>query len=411
MEQMDDALDMMESMGGHIASTNDPSPSTENTGGREVEVKAKPQSKSTRKSTRKPQSKSTRKSTRKSCEEDEVDNVDKGVGTGQIAIPSGVTIVDLACTDTLDGFCPVGHTVNIIGDRNSGKSILCMASMAETFHRHGDHFAYDYYDYECAVSFDVKGLFGAKFENSLNLYTPDNSPEWSIEGLQYKIIQDVESGPRYIVIDSCDVLKPKSEIEGILKPETDKKTMGLERAKGVTRFFRAICPAVAKSGSFLIVVSQAKDNIGFGAMFKPKTRFGGSALGFNAYVEMWLGPGQQIKSGDFKVGQWTKCKIERSKANGKRHTIEFPILPAYGIDDTRSNINWLVQHGVLATSGTTIDLSPLGDGFEYKGRNSYQFVEENGLEDVLAEKVHEYWAEREKMLIEKTFGGRQRRYE
>ena len=76
----------------------------------------------------------------------------------QIYIPSGVTLVDLASSDTTHGFCTAGHTVNIIGDRNSGKSMMCMASMAETYHRHGDIFEYDYYDYERAVSFDVPRL-------------------------------------------------------------------------------------------------------------------------------------------------------------------------------------------------------------------------------------------------------------
>ena len=120
----------------------------------------------------------------------------------QIYIPSGVTLIDLACTDTAKGFCSAGHTVNIIGDRNSGKSILCLASMAETYHRHKDLFKYDYYDYERAVSFNVAKLFGNKFAEKLNHIEPDNDEGWAIENLRVKILESLKKGPRYIVIDA-----------------------------------------------------------------------------------------------------------------------------------------------------------------------------------------------------------------
>ena len=329
----------------------------------------------------------------------------------QIYIPSGVTLVDLASSDTTLGFCTAGHTVNIIGDRNSGKSMMCMASMAETYHRHGDIFEYDYYDYERAISFDVPRLFGKKFNEKLNLCEPDNSAEWCIENIRTKILNDLLKHRRYIIIDSCDIMKPLSEIERIYKVADGKGTFGTERAKAMTAFFRSICPAVAESGSFMIIVSQARDNIGYGSMFTPKVRSGGSALGYNAFVEMWLAPAGQIKSGEFKVGQWTKAKIERSKVNGKKHSVEFAILPAYGIDDTRSNINWLIENGALQCSSGKIDMSALGEEFAYNGKNPYLFVEENGLESKLVEYVRKVWDCNEQALISKTFGGRKGRYE
>jgi len=286
-----------------------------------------------------------------------------------------------------------------------------MASMAETYHRHGDIFEYDYYDYERAVSFDVPRLFGKKFNEKLNLCEPDNSAEWCIENIRTKILNDLLKHRRYIIIDSCDIMKPLSEIERIYKVADGKGTFGTERAKAMTAFFRSICPAIAESGSFMIIVSQARDNIGFDSMFTPKVRSGGRALGYNAFVEMWLAPAGQIKSGEFKVGQWTKAKIERSKVNGKKHSVEFAILPAYGIDDTRSNINWLIEKGALRCSSGKIDMSALGEEFAYNGKNPYLFVEENGLEAKLVEIVKRVWDCNEQALISKTFGGRKGRYE
>ncbi len=328
----------------------------------------------------------------------------------QIYIPSGVTLIDLACTDTVKGFCSAGHTVNIIGDRNSGKSILCLASMAETYHRHKDLFKYDYYDYERAVSFNVAKLFGNKFAKKLNHIEPDNDEGWAIENLRVKILESLKKGPRYIVIDSIDVMKPIVEVSSLYKETDGKKTMGTERAKAITAFFRSICPAIADSGSFLIAVSQARDNIGVGAMFTPKVRSGGRALGYYAYIEMWLAPGPQIKTGDVKVGQWTMAKIERSKYNGKKRTVSFPILPAYGIDDTRGNIDWLLEEGVIKKVGKrVVDMTPIG--VEYEGDNPYLFVEENGEVMKVLAAVKERWDHNERILVERTFEGRKGRYE
>ena len=64
------------------------------------------------------------------------------------------------------------------------------------------------------------------------------------------------------MIDSIDVMKPIVEVSSLYKETDGKKTMGTERAKAITAFFRSICPAIADSGSFLIAVSQARDNIG-----------------------------------------------------------------------------------------------------------------------------------------------------
>lgn len=145
-------------------------------------------------------------------------------------------------------------------------------------------------------------------------------------------------------------------------------------------------------------------------MFTPKVRSGGRALGYYAYIEMWLAPGPQIKTGDVKVGQWTMAKIERSKYNGKKRTVSFPILPAYGIDDTRGNIDWLVEEGVIKKVGKrVVDMTPIG--VEYEGDNPYLFVEENGEVMKVLAAVKERWDYNERLLVERTFEGRKGRYE
>jgi len=349
-----------------------------------------------------------------------------------VYIPSGCTLTDLGCTDTLKGFCPAGHTVNIIGDRNAGKTALSLASMAETEYRRPKYFKMKFIDYEQAMSFDIKKLYGENFHKVFELQTPEDTLEWAIENIATRIVEEVKSGPHFYVIDSAEVMKPKEEIELILAGlPVEAKPYGGPRSKAMTAFFRTVCPAIANSGSFMIVLSQAKDNMGsFDAKFIKKYRAGGRALAFYAYVEMWVAPAGEIKSGGLKIGAWARAISERSKCNGKKRDALFPILPAYGVDDLRGNIEWLIEKKVLARhEGITIeaakkmskngpkvepikkgsiDLSNIG--LDYIGLNPYLFIEENGHNEVVLGAVKSMWDAIEADIIEKTFGGRKGRY-
>jgi hypothetical protein len=354
--------------------------------------------------------------------------------TAQLYIPSGCTLLDLACTDTDKGFCQAGHTINIIGDRNSGKTAASLACMAETEHRYPGHFAHKFIDYEQAMSFDVKGLYGRKFAERFEHVVPEHSLEWCVESLATKIIEDCKKGPHIFVLDSFDVILTEVEMKAVLagKP-LPPKVYGGPMAKASGPFFATVCSAIARSGSFLIVLSQARPNVGFGSMFKPKTRNGGVALGYYAYIELWVAPGPIIKKGNVKVGQWVMSKVERSKANGKKRTVMFPILPSYGVDNTRAEIDWLIEEKVIkvakgakekiaieaADDGEEkADKKPKGEidlstiGLDYVGKNPYLFVETtDGAMQVLRDAVVKRWTEKEAAYVEAAFGGRKGRYE
>lgn len=327
-----------------------------------------------------------------------------------LPIPSGVTLLDLACTDSTDGFCTAGHSVNIIGDRNSGKTALSIASMAETFRVHGDHFGYDFYDVENAYSFDTAGLFGEKFANALNVIPVPPDLEWATEALTQKILVSMDEGPRFIVIDSIDGLRPRKEFDNT--DDIVKGKRGIDpRAVANNYMFRAIVPKLASSGSFLIYLSQARDNIGFGSAFMNlKTRSGGKALGYYAYVELWLSVEKAIEVDKVRIGNWVTGRVARSKANGKSNRrLRFPILPAYGVDDMQANIDWLVEQGVVPCRLRVYDLSPLG--IEYTGKEPCLHVEANGLRDKVIDYVKGHWDKLENEMIKKTLGGRRPRYD
>ena len=328
-----------------------------------------------------------------------------------VMIPSGCTILDLCCTDTVDGFCPAGHCVNIIGDRNSGKTLLAVASMAETYRRYGDSFRYIFFDLENAYSFDTPKLFGNKFAEALCVIPVPPSEEWATEHLAKKMCEliDKDKRPCYIVIDSMDAMRPIKEYTGF-DDIADGKGGIDSRGKANNLFFRVVVPKISETGSFMIYLSQARDMIGVAAFYKAKTRSGGKALGYNAYVELWLSCGRTIEIDDLKIGGWTYAKVERSKANGKKRLCEFPILPAYGIDDTLACLTWLNKEaGRVSINRGVWDLNKIG--IDYIGKDPCLFIETEGKEDEIRNIVRNIWDERERELVTATFGGRKNRYE
>ena len=357
------------------------------------------------------------------------------VAKHDVMIPSGITLLDLACTDTTDGFCGVGHGINIVGDRNSGKTAAAVASAAETHRRYGDHFDYKLLDLENAYSFNTAALWGSKFAKALDVIPVQHDIGWCTEAIAAKMVTWMKVKPQFFIVDSVDFLRARKEFTNPENLSKDGKKGIDPRAAANNFFFRLVIPKLAETGSVLIYLSQARDNIGFGAMFVEKVRSGGRALGYNAYIELWLSAGKTIKTGGLKVGNWVYAKAERSKANGKKRTVKFPVLPAYGIDDTRANIEWLVEEGVIKktaantdrkratyktvgaedvedeeeTKGKLYDMTSIG--IDYVGDEPYLYVEENGLVGKVVEAVKARWAANEQKLIESTFGGRKSRYE
>jgi hypothetical protein len=95
----------------------------------------------------------------------------------------------------------------------------------------------------------------------------------------------------------------------------------------------------------LIVVSQTRDNLGFG--FDKKTRSGGKALRFYATLEIWSSIAGTIKktvrNEELQLGIKCQLEIKKNRLNGKLRSVEIPILHSYGIDDLGSCVDYLVD--------------------------------------------------------------------
>lgn len=270
-----------------------------------------------------------------------------------ILFPSGSTLLNLACSGTTRGWFAPGMIVNLVGSSNAGKSIGAMTSMAAIYEKYGD--AYDYIDddIENARNFDVAKLFGQKFADALQKPHYPYGQVATLERWYKNVMFALRSGrPCIYNTDSWDALKSAVAVKrmdaledtGEGDEEVAAATYATEKARFASDYLPKLQSHFACSGSGLILISQTRDNMEKGAFKKKHTKSGGRAMKFFASVEVWLSVVETLGTDPKRpVGVRTRAIVERTRLTGKKRETAFPILYAYGIDDTTSMLQFLIE--------------------------------------------------------------------
>jgi len=326
-------------------------------------------------------------------------------------LDTGSTMLNLAISDRVDGGFPLGTVNNIIGDSSSGKTFLCMTSLAcacanDQFDRHLK--IQD--DAEHADSFNKKKLFGSLSRKMQPPTTDENG-----DAENSSLVEDLESViyhfndnkiPYVYVLDSMDSLSCKAEIkasEERIKAHREGKqakgSYGMGKAKLIGEFLRKAIKGVRKTNSLLLVISQTRTNIN-PMSFVKQTRSGGRALKFYSSVEMWMAERSKItktvKGNKIEIGIVTRIKIKKNKVTGKRRTVELPIFYDYGIDDIGSCVDFLIEQKVWETK----KLSIICKAWKFQGTRErlIHHIEDNELEKELKKLVQKAWDKKESLL-------------
>ena len=312
-------------------------------------------------------------------------------------IPTSSTLLNCACSDNPFGGYGIGKIVNLIGDSSSGKTLLGLSCFAEmSMFKKFDDYALIYDDVEAALEFNLEYLFGFDISDRIDMsYTSD-----TVQDFYGNIKRTIkEERPFVYILDSLDALTSVEEMqrasvyEKLEKDRTEKeKKMGsykMEKAKLVSEILRVVARDIKRMEALVIVISQTRDNVGFG--FSDKTRSGGRALKFYSSHEMWLSVLKPIRKKNRIIGVDTKAKISKNKLTGKVREVSFPIYYDYGVDDLTANIDFLVSQGhwKKKLKGTTIN-APEFDLVATREK-IIQHIELNFLEKELQEIVGETW--------------------
>ena len=333
----------------------------------------------------------------KSTKMTEYKPVTEGFPPGE-CLSTGCSILNLACSGSVVGGIRKGSLVHIIGDSDTGKSLLALTLLAEAS-INPDFKEYQLFkdDTEAADRFPIGAMFGKALSERILYPEEDGGGSFLIEDFYFGIHRQLKStkGKLVYILDSMDGLESHAGMELFEtnaelheKGKTMKQSYGDGKANKNSQNLRKLKMAITKSGSILVIVSQTRDNIDPTTMAE-KTHAGGRALKFNATLQMWLAPRgkitKTIRGEDFQIGTLARVRISKNHLIGKYLDFELPMYYGYGIDDEQCSLRWLcgagsaehwkLSKGVVTTRGE--------EGLE-KTYNLVELVQEIRTNETLA---------------------------
>jgi RecA/RadA recombinase len=327
----------------------------------------------------------------------------------KIALNSGSTLVNLAFTGTPNAAYLPGKYYLLVGDSSAGKTFLAMTALAEAcqsklFENHELYLD----NVEDGALMDVEHFFGKKlaerlrpprYEKGIPVYS--STVEDFYDNLSRAHARAVNTGKPYVyILDSENALSSEAEQK---KHEAQRKarvkdveaagSYGDAKAAYHSQHLRIARINLRDTASILIILSQTRDNLGFG--FEKKTRSGGRALKFYASVEAWLSVEKVLKKTvrgkPREIGIMTKLQVRKNRTTGRLRVVSVPILHSAGVDDLGSCIDYLVEESYWKAIKKTIK----APDFEFEGSRSglIELIEKSNRERELRALVTDVWRE------------------
>ena len=323
-------------------------------------------------------------------------------------LSTGSTLLNLACSGNPHWGFAKGQYHFTVGDSSSGKTFLDLTCLAEaSINPDFNDYRFLFDNAENGALMDFRRYFGKGVADRIEPPAgTKESPKYSgtVEEFYYNVDNAFADGRPFIyVLDSMDALTSDDELKKFnekkkarAKGREESGTYGTSKAKTNSSHLRVVFNKLRQEGkSILIMISQTRANIGFGAQFNPKTRSGGNALTFYAALELWLSVKGHVKKTykgkNRELGIISRVRVKKNRLTGRDRTVEFNILHSHGIDDIGSMISYLISEGHWKGGPTSVKAPE----FEFDGKQEdlAKFIEENNREEELKELTAQVWDE------------------
>ncbi len=273
------------------------------------------------------------------------------VSTGSLAVDMALGV----------GGIPRGRITEVYGPESSGKTTLCLTTIAEAQKRGG---ICAFVDMEHALDPVYCEKLGVDVD-SLYISQPDTG-EQALEIAE----ELIRSGAiDVLVLDSVAALVPRAEIEG----EMGDSHVGLQ-ARLMSQALRKISGAVKQTNTAFMLTNQLREKVG--VMFgNPETTSGGRALRFYASIRIDIRRIQAIKKGDEVIGNRTRVKITKNKVAPPFRQAEFDLMYGEGFSKAGDVLDLGTELGIVEKRGAFFRYN---DGLIGQGReNAKAYLDEN----------------------------------
>jgi recombination protein RecA len=251
-------------------------------------------------------------------------------------IKTGILPLDLALGV---GGLPKGRVIEIFGPESSGKTTLCLSTIAQVQKQGG-----------VAAFVDVEHALDPSWAKTLGVNLDDllvSQPDTGEQALEIVETLIRSGGVDLVVVDSVAALVPRVEIEG----EMGEAQIGLQ-ARLMSQALRKLTGVASKSKSTIIFTNQIRLKIG--VMFgNPETTPGGLALKFYASVRMDVRKIETLKKNNQVYGARIRIKVVKNKVAPPFREAEI-VITQDGIDKEEGIIDTAISSGILVRSGSFI---------------------------------------------------------
>lgn len=261
-------------------------------------------------------------------------------GNTEKMISTGSTLLDLAISGgrVRGGGIPGGILVEVFGPNGSGKTVL-LCEMAGAIQRQGGQIMFR----------DPEARLNRQFAQIFDLDT--DTIEYAAPNTVTEVFQAVNKWEpdnlkkiNGIMTDSLAALSTNMEMDN---DEGDK--MGMRRAKEFSEQLRKTCRLLTKNNLLMVCSNQIRQNLDAGPYGQKYTTPGGEAIGFYASLRLRFQKPEKIKvkqkiagkETSRVIGVETQVEVFKSSIWKPYRTAPLYILFDYGIDDIRSNLQFI----------------------------------------------------------------------
>lgn len=257
---------------------------------------------------------------------------------------------------------PKGRIVELYGAESTGKSTLCLQTIAQA-QRKGGKCAF--IDTEHSLDFTYAAALGVDIDHII-ISQPDTGEQALeiCEALVRSKALDI------VVVDSIAALVPRAEIEG----EIGDSHVGLQ-ARMMSQAMRKLNGIIYNTNTVVIFTNQMRSTIG--SFYGPSTTTtGGNAMKYYASVRVELSRIEQIKNGTDVIGSKIRAKVVKNKVAPPFRQGEYDIIYGEGISQEGCVIDIGVEFGLVKKAGAwyaDTDGNNIGQGRE----KAKQYLKDN----------------------------------